>query len=330
MDTQKLAFKGIIFISIGILLLHGLAAVSQSWAPDSTSVFLTIDQKLFDDLIKHQDTAEAIVLGNSHGDDLDTSVMRINSFQLSRAWGDFFEIKYYLEYLVPRLPKLDTVYIPVSYFSFYWDNASGGKLSIRRAQLYTIVPSWTYIKGDFGNFISGSGDRIIPVQAVVREDNWKGVISALISGKPDKLSQETEQNCQYRTEEELTRISILRVEETLDIAQVIHTNRPSIVEDSYKVLTEIIDYLHTHEIRVIFFTPPYYETYTTAYLERAPQAVESLKIFMNQIKNEYSIDYHDYSTNGRYAQNHQLFKDSDHLNLCGKQMFSRELIELSK
>ncbi len=132
--------------------------------------------------------------------------MGYDGYQLSRAWGDLFEIKYYLKYFVPRLLNLETVYIPISYFTFSWDNASVKQLNIRRTQMYTVIPAWHMDPSDLKNFIIGRGIRVFPIQSILRKDNWQGVFNALIHGskkESNELAVQLDLNCEYKSKIEL-------------------------------------------------------------------------------------------------------------------------------
>jgi hypothetical protein len=326
---KKLIIKGTIFGLIWVILLQGLAYSAKIIAPDGTTTFLTIDQQLIDDLLENKLDAEAIVVGSSHGDDIDCDQMSYKCYQLSRAWGDFFESRYYIENLVPKLPNLQAVFIPVSYFSFFWDNASIGKLDVRRSQMYTVVPGWRFLPGDVENFTIGRLDKYLPLQTVVREDHWKSVIYALLAGEVGHNEMDAlAQSCEFHSVEELEKAARLRAIDTIRLSDEVKANRVNIHEDAYSELVRIIEFLQNqHGIRIIFFTPPYYKTYTETYADDDPEAIQMMRSSMQQLQDEYGIEYYDFSLDAEFTGNHELFKDSDHLNLCGMALFSRKLDE---
>jgi hypothetical protein len=141
---NKLLLRGFLFLLIGFFLVHILASVAKQYAPDGTSVFFEIDRMRFENVMKNRQNVQAIVLGNSHGDNISFEALGIDGYSLARAWGDFFETQYYVNYLLPRLPNLEIVFIPISYFSFSWDNGSVTKLEDRRAQIYQTLPAWNF------------------------------------------------------------------------------------------------------------------------------------------------------------------------------------------
>ncbi len=92
-------------------------------------------------------------------------------------------------------------------------------------------------------------------------------------------------------------------------------------------MEDIIHLLRQHNVRVVFFTPPYYEAYTRYYIEQDPNSISEFRTNIKRLQNEYGIEYYDYSIDERFAQDYRLFKDSDHLNHCGKQLFTQILME---
>ncbi len=309
------------------MILHGLATIASTVSPDGTTTFLQIDQHNLEEVLAHKNSVESIVLGSSHGDDIDFSVMNYDGYSLARAWGDLFEIQYYLNYLVPRLPKLEVVFIPVSYFTLDWDNAKIEDVSLRRTQIYETIPSWVPISGDLKNYLIGKGTKLLPIQTILREDNWKGIFQDLLSNGPERLNQPPSIKCEYPQLAVLAQLSRSRAEEQILFAREVHQNRPEIREDTLQVLKEIISYLNEKEIKVVLFSPPYYEVYSEYFMKHAPDLTENLAETMSNLQSEFSIIYFDYSIDERFNSDYTLFKDADHLNPCGKKLFSTLLYE---
>lgn len=323
----KLVVKGVLFLLGFSLLVNVFATLAQSVDPDGKTQFLTVDKERVSDLLLNANEAEAIVVGNSHGDDIILAYVNYDEgYQLSRAWGDLFEIEYYLRYFVPRLPNLKVVFIPVSYFTFSWDNASVENLTIRRSNMYSAVPSWRFVEGDAAHFINGRFSELLPISTIFREDNWKGVFYRLPGRFTDAepITAHTD-DCFSPRIEELVQQAEQRAQQQFEIGNEISRNRPTVQQDTLEKASEIIEYLQSRGIRVIFFTPPYYEAYTAAYQRINPQAIPMLYENMQKLQQLHGVEYYDFSTNPDFAGNHQLFKDSDHLNFCGAQRFSTTL-----
>ncbi len=75
----------------------------------------------------------------------------------------------------------------------------------------------------------------------------------------------------------------------------------------------------------VLVTVPYYEAYNQGFdsdwLKK--QYFERL----NRFGNKLGVPYLDYSHDERFTKNEGLFKDSDHLNEAGKEMFSELVLE---
>jgi hypothetical protein len=88
---------------------------------------------------------------------------------------------------------------------------------------------------------------------------------------------------------------------------------------------EMIQYLQARNIQVVFFTPPYYEAYITSYQLADPQAMQGMVETMQALRQEFGIEYYNYAADPTFSADFRLYKDSDHLNLCGKEQFSQSL-----
>ena len=115
---------------------------------------------------------EALVVGCSHGRGIDLDRMGFVGVNLSMPWLDLFEIDYQLRALLPRLPKVRTVFIAVPYFAFSWDNSliRDSQLLISRRLFYYHAPFFSFMPGDYENFIKGKLWRLL------RPDHWEHVI----------------------------------------------------------------------------------------------------------------------------------------------------------
>ena len=319
----RLVFRGLLFFLGGWLLIYSLAWLAEKTSPDSTATFLLIDEMHVNNVLANRSDVEALVLGSSHGDDIDFPTLNYRGFTLARAWGDLFETEYYLKFLVPKLPSLKAVFIPVSYFTFSWDNASVEKLNVRRSQMYTVIPTWGFIPGDIKNFLVGRGNKLFPIQGVLREDNWSSVVYAMIHRESNSgVYQELVENCDYKSEIELDKISSGRVDDTVRSMQEIAARRPGIQDDTYRKAQDIIRFLQQRGIRVVFFTPPYYSKYTDYFMQNDTDSIAVMEANMERLKDTFGVEYYDHSRDRAFVNDYRNFKDSDHLNLCGKQSFS--------
>jgi hypothetical protein len=324
----RLLSRGFLFSFFGLFIVHFLASIALQYAPDGTSTFFLIDKMNVEKVLDDRQNVRGMVLGNSHGDNISFDALGLHGYTLARAWGDIFETQYYLKVLVPRLPKLEMVFIPVSYFSLNWENRSVENLENRRSQIYSILPAWFFIKGDVLPFLEGKANNLFPIKSVVREDHWKGVLHAIISGNKDHsaINQILIENCDYPEEQSLGEAALVRVVETVDMEEEIRTKNHDIQTDAYAALAQIVEFLQTSGIRVVLFTPPYYQEYTSNYLREAPEDIDHMHQLMAQLVDEYNVEYYDFSGEKSLIEDIRLYKDSDHLNKCGKHLFSEQLL----
>lgn len=323
---RMLVTRGTLFLLGGFVILHLFAFIARTVAPDGTSAFLRIDEENINRVLADAPFVEAIVLGNSHGDDIDFTAMAYDGYQLSRAWGDLFEMQVYLEYLVPRLPRLQVVFIPVSYFTFYWDNGAAAKLAIRRQNMYSVIPVWRPVDvPDARNFITGRGNELVPITAVLREDNWRGVFYGLLRRQNFRPEAVVENPCQHLSVAALQEQAALRARDQIALAQEIERNHQDVQADAYDTAVSIVQYLRQHNIRVVFFTPPYSEAYTAYYQAHDPAAIVLWQDTMQRLQEEMDVEYYNFATDETFATDYQLFKDADHLNRCGAATFSQAL-----
>jgi hypothetical protein len=270
---------------------------------------------------------EVLVIGNSHASALDPRYLNVTGATLARAGGDLLEARYTLESLVPGLPKLNTVYVAVSYYTFLTDNGAGGGIDLRRASLYRTVPSWRVIQGDWPNYVVGKTQAILPLQSVARPDNWRPVVEELLSEThgsvprpvPTNLQGDRNDECDDRSQyldsqaqERLAHIDTIKI-------------TPELERGIYRSLVDTVVFLKSEGIRVIFFTPTYWKGYNQLYQTLAPEHITKLKSNMRRLQQEFGVEYYDMSRYAAFESDATLFLDSNHFNACGRQVFTEQL-----
>ena len=212
-------------------------------APNGSTYFLKIDRDSVKKLLAHASDTEAIIVGNSHGEDVLVSELDVQGYQLSRAWGDFFEIAYYLESLVPRFPNPDVVIIPVPYFSFGWDNPSAPNLNVRRVDMYAAIPSFRVLPGDFQYYLIGKGNGVFPIKSILREDNWTDIFYSVLDGNIQTYEPgEPIDLCEPLEKVTLDEHSRTRASDQINRGLDISKSRPSVRVDAYRTVENIIMY----------------------------------------------------------------------------------------
>ena len=168
--------------------VHVLANIADSIDPDDSKRFLELERLQMEQILKRSQETKALAIGNSHTDAINLAALGYDEgVKFTRGDNDLIELQYEIETLIPQLPHLDTVFIPISYFLFHQDNTASEEVEIRRAHLYGVMPSWRFISGDFENLLIGKSQTLFPVLSVVREDNWKRIVDALLGGTRRQL-----------------------------------------------------------------------------------------------------------------------------------------------
>lgn len=327
----RFLIKVTIFLLVGTIIINTLAYIAESASPNPASQFLQLDQKALRSLLKHSSITKAIAIGNSHTFAISFDDLDIEGFPIGRAGGDWFETSFILKRVIPDLKEVDTVFLPVSYFSFYENNAAISEREIRRLHLYASLPSWSSIEGDYYHFLLGKSLSFFPITTVVRQDNWKGVFYAMFHFAPahaQNLAIGDEAQCQYMKVSELTAHARSRATEHVQMAWDLNAKEPELYLEVYDTLADTIQFLKERNIRVILFTPPYYEAYTLHYQDLDFGTIKQMKASIKAIQAIADIEYYDFSTDREISMNAQLFSDSDHLNRCGRSLFSKKLKDI--
>lgn len=318
--------RALLFLLIGFAVLHGLACLARQTTSDENQQFLEDEYHNVELLERHAEDVEALALGNSHAGDVEFMDIDYEGLHLTRAWGDLFEVHYLLDHFVPRLPNLEAVFIPISYFTFEWDNSAADYLIVRREDLYRATDAWNFIPGDFKFFAIAKVTKVAPVHMIMREDHWRDIVSDLLSyTEPSPEEASTANGCENLTRQQLRRHAQRRARAQIQLIAEIAEHRPNIQKDTYERLASIIGELQRAGIRVVLFTPPYYQHYTDIYQAEYPHGITLMLENIATLQHDYGIEYYDFSQNEAISKDYTLFYDSDHLNACGRALFSTSL-----
>jgi hypothetical protein len=251
------------------------------------------------------------------------------------AAADLFEIEKAALSLANDLPNLNTVFITISYYSFSWDNAKYESYESRRIKFYSMSPGWSPIKGDLPNFLMGKAEAYTHVMSVVRSDSWQGVWPALLTGVPPTnpypydgvhtISDWGE--CFHYTAEQLEahawEIAGRNVEGSIQMASA----HPGLEQDSFDALARTIEFLQARGVRVILYTPTYYEKYNKYFAKRGPYIMDHMRLAVHNLQQTYGVEYYDFSNDPELMTYPELFYNSDHLGDCGHKVISTKLLE---
>ena len=278
---------------------------------------------------------EAVTLGNSHSDAIDYSVLGLEGQSLAFAAADLFEVEKYAGFLVDQLPNLKRVFITISYYSFSRDNATFEPFRTRRIGFYSTVPVWSPVAGDVSNFLLGRLDSFTHISSVVRSDSWHGVWTALTKDATSEILFPYEGvrttsiwgECSHYTAEQLEtharEIAGRNVTSSSQMAAV----HPGLEQDAFEALARTIENLQSKGIRVVLFSPTYYEKYTQYFAEDGSAMIDGMKERVNKLQQTYHVEYYDFSNDADIKGQPELFYNSDHLGECGHTVFTAKLLE---
>jgi hypothetical protein len=102
---------------------------------------------------------------------------------------------------------------------------------------------------------------------------------------------------------------------------------PGLEQDSYAALARTIEHLQSRGIRVILYTPAYYEQYTTDFSREVASIMDHMKLAVGELQETYGVEYYDFSTDPEITIHPQLFYNSDHVSDCGSRVVSEQLRE---
>lgn len=331
---KKFLFKTTLFVVGAMLIAQALAFVVTSLQLDQIAAYQLQIKKL----LKNKEKINLITIGNSHHMSIDFKSLDQKGYHLWREGGDFFEMKYQLETLLPRLPNNKTVLIAVSYFSFHSDKSARENTKEERIWMYAALPSLSFIEGEFKYFILGKINQFFPLHTIVRPDHWNQVFGRIFifnkslrttnieRGEDGQSLQYQYVGCKYYELHDLIiKTKEIGVQKYFKTQHEALANHPHLTTDAYETVVQMIEYLQERNIRTVFYTPPYFETYTEFY---DAETVKLMKSYMEQLQQDYKIEYYDFSTDPEFIHNHRLFVDDDHLNLCGARQFSAKLKEI--
>lgn len=326
-------FKAVSFL-IGVGLLSSVLGPLADWVAPLEDWRME-HQRNRNQLFESRESIEAITLGNSHGDSLDYSAMGIEGQSVALAAADLFEIEKYALTLVDELPRLEMVFIALSYYSFSRDNAHFQSLQTRRIGFYSMVPVWSPIEGDAQNFLLGKVNAYTHVMSVARSDNWQGVWRRLFSGpSPESLltydgvrTTSAWGECSHYTDEQLDAHALEIVGRNVSSSMEMAAAHPGLEQDAFEALSRTIERLQSRGIQVILFTPPYYRLYSEYFEEQGSTIIEQWKQATDRLQEIYQVPYYDFSRDAEIITHPELFYNSDHLSECGNKVFSEKLLE---
>jgi hypothetical protein len=331
---QKLFIKAFSFI-IGLTVIFNLSGtLANRVAP--LDDWRTEQEERVANLQARKDRIEAITLGNSHSDSIDYSVLGVEGQSLAFAAADLFEIERYAASLENKLPKLKTVFIALSYYSFSRDNATFEPFRTRRIGFYSMVPTWSPIQGDLPDFLLGKLDAYSHIMSVVRSDNWQGVWNGLSNDVPvpDQFAYDGVRtnslwgDCFHYTEEQLETHAKEIAQRNISSSREMANAHPGLVQAASDALARTIERFQARGTKVILFTPTYYQKYNMIFAEQGSDIIEDMRQAIYNLQQSHHVAYYDFSDDSEVMIYPELFYNSDHLSDCGTKVFTEKLLDV--
>jgi hypothetical protein len=204
-----------------------------------------------------------------------------------------------------------------------------------RIQLYTMLPVWVPIEDNSNNMVLGKLQRIAHLMSVARPDHWHDVIrpeagyANLVENLSDfdaPTEEQSEVVCSFLAEDEMESHALDIAGKNLNSTRTMAISHSGLQEDAREILAETIEYLQERDVEVVLYTPPYYEAYTTHFLADGSDIVAGMNQAIDQLQQDYDVQYYDFSADPDIHTELELFYNSDHVNECGGKVFTGRLL----
>jgi hypothetical protein len=318
-DTLRALCQGALFVLCGAAILLVLTYISRPYPA------MLEDWHVERDLQAARaapGTIRALVLGNSHArESIDPMALGGGVIVFGMPFNDLAEVEYQVRTVAPELPDLEVVYLAVSYFSFHWSNDGDNILLNARRVFHALNPSWHPINRDVTSLARGK------LYWVARPDRWKRVVLGKLTGRTT-YEQEEDQRLALVSAPRADSVLLADAEQRTANFQG-HEDRmmrrePGLPERNYRRLASTIEFLHERGVRVVLFTPPYYEPYRVEYRGRASRAEQ--RRLLDRVIREHRVEYYDFSEHPM-GDDARWWTDSDHMNPAGRAHFTPLLVE---
>lgn len=288
--------------------------------------------------LRRMESRRVVVLGSSHAYAIEPRPMGLSGVNLAHDGQDLFEIAYIARTVKARAPKLDTVIIVLSYFSFVFDNAAmvdnGVKTRVgRRIDLYSAFGRLAMIPGDGAEYLKG---MLWPI--VTRDHYRAGFASLGIKEARAATPDDDEADRDRQGEADVDPPRAKRPPKTLQFYQD-HAKRrcrhysalikgmraghPGLESDTYELMRDLATELRESSIRVVFVTPPYFDAYNECFDQRAQELTRTNGA---RLAKETGALYFDFSHHPEF-RDMSRYMDTDHIRKSHRGRFSKLLAE---
>lgn len=254
-------------------------------------------------LIKHSNEIETIVLGSSHAYFGFRPEFIPRSFSLANTSQDYHYDLFLVEKYASKCSNLKTLILPISYFSFFSKGFEEGKEdSWTHAINYKIYMDCPF-HSDFSKYNF----------ELSNPTTYVGKLRSLISGSKiqcDSLGWGEA----YKLEDKLP------TWETKDATEAAkrHTNDDwSALDRNIADFESIVQYCKSHSVKLILITTPTWPAY---YEKLDSKQLSKMYSIIQQMQEKYNLPYYNYLKDNRFEP--EDFYDSDHLSNVGAKKFT--------
>jgi hypothetical protein len=319
-------FFAILFLLVGALYLAGERVYSKGRIDRDRAV------------LERAPTARVLLIGSSHAKDVSLKLTDLQSVSVARGGMDLFELGYVLRSVKRAAPKLETVLIALSYFSFLFDNAAyfdhGVQTRIgRRIQTYTSYPRLAFLPGDAPQFLKGVLWPLLTKDHYQRMfQNAREALNTDETDEADEAEPEPAPHAEgparpavaHERRTNLQRHAQARCRSYARWSRVMQHHHPGLAADAKAYLLELVRELEAQHVRVVLFTPPFLQAYSDCFDVRSQRLMRADAQAVERLTH---ARYFDYSLDARFTNRPELYTDSDHLNALGETEFTRRFVE---
>ena len=305
---KRYLLKLSIFASIIIILsliINFCYLAKKNWDPDGVKKYESMPESI-----------EICNFGSSHGqngicyENLDNSAHCFNYANGGQTLSyDYRLLKYYSG----NLEEGAVVYITLSYHSLFRnEETKDANFASRNRKYYRILPKELIKEYDLKtNFYI----KYIP--GLISYEDLLGTFGLDTGKKEVSWTEKT-------TSEQAKKYSITRAAEHIT-SYLVEGERVLNLEE-YNSLISMIDLCYAEGFVPILITTPFLQEYNEAVSKEDPTFFATFYDIIENICNDKSVSYFDYSHDIRFSNNYNLFMNADHLNKSGALLFTELLL----
>ncbi len=291
------------------------------------------------DEYKFQSVPEGIQIGNfgtSHGrlgfdySDWQEEFITFNFALTAQTLSYDYRI---LQQYIDRFAENGTVFIPISYISFGWDEEARPDFKSKNERYYSFLES-KYIK-DY-DWITDIGlKHFLPLlyepDKVI--SNIRKSLEKKAAGSEADHTDEEQEFSETQTEdgeEDLRQLSDpnRRFKESAERKREVHylvdeNGDLTVREEELSALYGIIDLCREHHLRPILITTPFRREYNDVFDEKFYRQFYAV---IDTVCQDEAVEYYDYSHDERFIDSTEYFNDADHLSPEGAVVFTDMVI----